>query len=231
MRVAIIENTAITHHGQVGVALHEAAAVIDLYKPWLDGKLPKPDSFDALISFGGEQTALSDHSHPYLPDLAALLYDTALSGKATLGICLGAQAMARGAGAENTIGTNPEFGWCQIALTDQGRADPVLGLLPTSFPIFEWHADHFTLPPEAVHLATNPAATVQAYKVGRAGYATQFHFEASRAVVADWARRFPEVIEAQSPGSTAALAAAAERHGLAADAHGLAIARAWVALI
>ena len=70
MRVAIIENTAVTHHGQVGVALHEAAAVIDLYKPWLDGRLPNPGSFDALISFGGEQTALSDHSHPYLPDLA-----------------------------------------------------------------------------------------------------------------------------------------------------------------
>ena len=86
MRVAIIENTAVTHHGQVGVALHEAAATIDLYKPWLDGKLPAPSSFDALISFGGEQTALSDQSHPYLPDLAALLYDTALSGKATLGI-------------------------------------------------------------------------------------------------------------------------------------------------
>lgn len=231
MRVAIIENTAVTHHGQVGVALHEAAAVIDLYKPWLDGKLPNPDSFDALISFGGEQTALSDHSHPYLPELAALLYDTALSGKATLGICLGAQAMARGAGATNTIATHPECGWCQIALTDQGRADPVLGLLPDSFPIFEWHSDHFTLPPGALHLATNPSAPIQAYKIGRAGYATQFHFEASRAVVADWARRFPDVIEAHSPGMTATLASDAAHHGLVADAHGLAIARAWVALI
>ncbi|MES2434789.1 MAG: type 1 glutamine amidotransferase [Pseudomonadota bacterium] len=231
MRVAIIENTAVTHHGQVGVALHEAAAVIDLYKPWLDGKLPNPDSFDALISFGGEQTALSDHSHPYLPDLAALLYDTALSGKATLGICLGAQALARGAGAQNTIGTNPEFGWCQIELTYQGRADPVLGKLPANFPIFEWHSDHFTLPPGAIHLATNKAAAVQAYKIGRAGYATQFHFEASRAVVTDWTRRFPDLIEAQNPGFIAALSAEAEAKGRTADAHGLAMARAWVALI
>lgn len=231
MRVAIIENTAVTHHGQVGVALHEAAAVIDLYKPWLDGRLPAPSSFDALISFGGEQTALSDHSHPYLPDLAALLYDTALSGKAVLGICLGAQAMARGAGASNTIGTNPEFGWCQIALTDQGRADPVLGHLPADFPIFEWHSDHFTLPPGAVHLATSKAAAVQAYKIGRAGYATQFHFEASRAVVTDWTRRFPDLIEAQSPGFLARLHTEAAEKGIPADAHGLAMARAWVALI
>ena len=60
MRVAIIENTAVTHHGQVGVALHEAAAVIDLYRPWRDGLLPAPGSFDALVSFGGEQDALAD---------------------------------------------------------------------------------------------------------------------------------------------------------------------------
>ncbi|MFC3180210.1 type 1 glutamine amidotransferase [Cypionkella sinensis] len=231
MRVAIIENTAVTHHGQVGVALHEAAAVIDLYKPWLDGRLPSPGSFDALISFGGEQSALSDQSHPYLPDLAALLYDTALSGKATLGICLGAQAMARGAGAHNTIGQNPEFGWCQIALTDQGRADPVLGQLPSEFPIFEWHSDHFTLPPDAVHLATNAAAQVQSYRIGRAGYATQFHFEASRAVVRDWVNRFPDVIETQNPGFGSRLPSEAVARGQAADAHGLAIARAWVALI
>jgi GMP synthase (glutamine-hydrolysing) len=40
MRVAIVENTQITHHGQVGVALHEAAAIIDLWKPWSDQRLP-----------------------------------------------------------------------------------------------------------------------------------------------------------------------------------------------
>ena len=41
MRVAIVENTSITHHGQVGVALHEAAAVIDLWKPWSGQPLPE----------------------------------------------------------------------------------------------------------------------------------------------------------------------------------------------
>ena len=40
MRVAIVENTRITHHGQVGVALHEAGALVDIYKPWVDGVLP-----------------------------------------------------------------------------------------------------------------------------------------------------------------------------------------------
>jgi GMP synthase-like glutamine amidotransferase len=231
MRVAIIENTAVTHHGQVGVALHEAAALVDIYKPWLDGRLPEAGSFDALVSFGGEQNALADHSHPYLPDLARLMYGTALAGKAVLGICLGSQVMARGAGAVNHIGTHREHGWVQVDLTDAGRADPVLGHLPASFPIFQWHSDTFSLPEGAVHLATNATVPVQSYRIGRAGYATQFHFEASRAVVADMTAAWPEAAERMTPGWIAAHPELADTLGAEADAHGLAIARAWVALI
>ena len=73
MRVAIVENTRITHHGQVGVALHEQAALIDLWKPWADDRLPTTDTADALVVFGGEQAATDDHTHPYLPALADLM--------------------------------------------------------------------------------------------------------------------------------------------------------------
>ena len=85
MRVAIIENTRVTHHGQVGVALHEAGAKIDQYKPFADGRLPAPGSFDALVVFGGEQSARDDHSHPYLPALADLMGQAGAAGHAVLG--------------------------------------------------------------------------------------------------------------------------------------------------
>ena len=229
MRVAIVENTKVTHHGQVGVALHEAGARIDLYRPWHDSGLPAPGSFDALVSFGGEQSALDDPVHPYLPRLARLMADAAAQGTATLGICLGAQLLARGLRAANLLGAAREFGWCEVAKT--GADDPVLAALPASFPIFAWHADTFTLPPGAVHLATNPVAAIQCYRYGRAGYGMQFHFEASRAVARDWQRTFPDLIARIAPGWSAALPDHEQSHGIAADAHGLAIARAWVALI
>ena len=149
MRVAIVENTKVTHHGQVGVALHEKAALIDLYKPWLDGVLPKPNSFDALVVFGGEQSAMDDALHPYLPDLAALMADTAVGGVPVLGICLGAQLFARGLGAQNILGRAPEFGWCEVAKHPQAAQDAVLGTLPGAFDIFQWHSDTFTPPPGA----------------------------------------------------------------------------------
>lgn len=231
MRVAIVENTRVTHHGQIGVALHEAAARIGLYRPWADGVLPDMAEYDALVVFGGEQSALADASHPYLPDLAARMARTAADGKAVMGVCLGSQLLARGLGAENRLGIAPEFGWCEVALTEAGRADPVLGARGAAFPIFQWHSDTFTLPPGATRLAGSEVAEVQGFRYGRAGYAMQFHFEASRAVATDWKRSFPEVIDRLAPGWRDRFEAEAAGPGAAADTHGLAIARNWVALI
>ncbi len=232
MRVAIVENTKITHHGQVGVALHEAGARIALYQPFRGQPLPTADNeYDALVVFGGEQTAIDDHTHPYLPALAGLMRQMTDHGRAVLGICLGAQILARGYGAQNQIGTTPEFGWCDVMLNDAGRIDPVLGHLPPTFPIFEWHSDTFTPPPGAVHLASSKGAHQQAFRLGRATYGTQFHFEANRAVVADWTREFPDLTEKMQPGWVARHAGLAQSAGVASDAAGLAIARAWVALV
>lgn len=231
MRVAIVENTRITHHGQVGVALHEAAALIDLWKPWADNRLPSTDEADALVVFGGEQSARDDHRHPYLPALADLMAAYTAAEKPVLGICLGSQLLARAFGAENHLGTAPEFGWVDVSLTEDGRTDPVLGALPQTFPIFQWHSDTFTLPEGATHLAQSATARHQAFRIGRATYGTQFHFEASRSVVQDWTRTFPEATDRMSPGWTARHPELARTRGQEADQHGLTLARAWVSLI
>jgi GMP synthase-like glutamine amidotransferase len=231
MRVAIVENTAITHHGQVGVALHEAGALVQVFRPWQDQHLPQAADFDALVSFGGEQTALDDRLHPYLPRPAQAMRDFTAADKAVLGICLGAQVLARAFGARNLIGTHPEFGWQEVRLTAAGAADPVLSAVPAAFPIFQWHSDSFTLPPGAAHLAENDAAAMQAFRIGRATWGMQFHFEMSRPVVADLSRHFATLVEDHHPGFAASLPDGPDGHGPAADAAGLALARAWVATI
>lgn len=229
MRVAIVENTRVTHHGQVGVALHEAAHRIGLYKPWADGRLPEMADYDALVVFGGEQSARSDDTHPYLPALARTMAGAAAAGQAVLGICLGAQVFARGLGAENRLGGAREFGWCEVQRL--GGADPVLSAVPEAFPIFQWHSDTFTLPPGTMHLARSGVADSQCFRYGRAGYGMQFHFEVNRAMAEDWRATFPDLIETIAPGWHAAFPELAETRGREADAHGLALARAWVAQI
>ncbi len=228
MRVAVVENTVISHLGQVGRALEEARAEVVIYQPFRGEALPAIGNYDALVVLGGEQSAIDDDLHPYLPHLAALMRSAAEADKAVLGICLGSQILARAFGSTNLLGQTREFGWHAIQRTAAGAADPVLSSVQDGFPIFQWHSDTFTLPDDAVHLATNPAVANQAFRIGRAAYGTQFHFEASRIVVEEWISKFGHLIEAMEPGWIARYADFAGSEGVAADAAGLAIARAWV---
>ncbi|MBX9469669.1 MAG: type 1 glutamine amidotransferase [Rhizobium sp.] len=228
MRVAIVENTRVTEAGQVGIALAEAGAQTVTIRAYSGEPLPEFDAHDALVVFGGEQNARDDEKHPHLPGLADLMRRFGDSGKAVLGICLGSQLLARAYGGENLIGSAPEFGWRSIARTEAGKADPVLSVLPDRFLSFQWHDDTFTLPEGAAHLAENDAARHQAFRMGRAAYGFQFHFEANRDVVRNWMTHFPDLIERKEPGWLARHPELETTEGPLSDEAGLALARAWV---
>lgn len=232
MKVLVVENYDNTGLGQMATALDEAGAEITLVRAHRGDELPAgADGHDAIIVLGGGQNALADEEYPYLPALAALMRSFADSGRSALGICLGSQILARAYGAENLIGAAPEFGWQEVTLTPEGRDDPVLSAAPEVFPIFQWHDDTFVLPRGAARLAGNDAAHNQAFRVGRAGYGIQFHFEADRKLVDEWHAAFPETIAQKRAGWMDIYPAEAAGHGPAADAAGLAIARAWVSTI
>lgn len=232
MRVLIVQNYDNTGLGLVGHALQEAAAQVDLRKPYEGDDLPADSSgHDALVVLGGAQNALADEQFPYFPALLELVRDFERNDRSVLGICLGSQLLARAFGGDNSIGTAPEFGWQRVTLTDHAREDAVLAGLPPSFPIFQWHDDTFSLPQAAVRLAGNGTAENQAFRVGRAAYGFQFHFEADRALVGEWSAAFADTIAARRPDWAGRLDEEMERNGTAADESGLAIARAWVATI
>jgi GMP synthase (glutamine-hydrolysing) len=232
MRILIVENFRGTDPGQVGVALNEAGAEQVWRRPWSGDPLPTTtEGFDGIVVFGGEQNALDDDLHPYLPDLAQLMKQFGDEDKAVLGICLGSQLLARAHGGTNLIGQHREFGWQRVALTGAGKADPVFAAVDPEFPIFEWHSDSFTLPDAATHLAANGATPNQCFRIGRAAYGMQFHFEANAQVVAGWRSGFATSIERMQPGWLDEYEAHAAKDGEPAEAAGLAIARAWVHLV
>lgn len=232
MRILAVQNHAGTGLGQIARALAEAEAAVDLVQAHEGEALPlTTDGHDGLIVLGGAQNALADDEHPYLPDLVALMRDFALADRAVLGVCLGSQLLARAFGAKNLIGAAPEFGWREVALTEEGAADPVLRAAGSRFPTFQWHDDTFTLPRGAIRLAGNDVAENQAFRVGRAAYGIQFHFEADTQLVRHWSGQFADYLAERQPGWHDRLGPESARHGPGADAAGLALARAWVAMV
>lgn len=232
MRVLVLQNFHDTGLGQLGAALESADVAVDLRRLHLGEALPADAAgHDGLIILGGPQNALDDAGSPYFPALLELVRAFEAKDRSVLGICLGAQLLARAFGAENRLGAAKEFGWRAVALTEQGGEDPVTGALPRRFPAFQWHDDTFTLPEGARCLASNDAAPVQAFRVGRAAYGVQFHFEADRPLVRHWSETLSPYLAEHQPGWDERRPGEEARHGEAADAAGAVLAKAWIATL
>ncbi len=232
MRVLVVQNYDGAGLGQIEPVLTEAGHSIDLRHPYNGDALPADASeHNALIVLGGEQNALADAEFAYFPHLLDLIRGFGDKDKAVLGICLGSQLVARAYGGENILDRPMEFGWQEVRLTDEGQRDPVLSTAGNAFPIFHWHRDTFTLPEGAVHMASSDMTQNQAYRIGRAVYGTQFHFEADTRLVKQWNAQLADEIEDIAPGWDKAFPQLAESVGRSSDKAGAALAKAWIGRI
>ncbi|MEJ5082180.1 type 1 glutamine amidotransferase [Ochrobactrum sp. MYb379] len=232
MRVLVIQNYPDSGLGQIEPILIEAGYAIDLIHAYNGETLPEDDSnHKALIVLGGDQNALADDEFPYFPNLLNLIRAFGEHDKAVLGICLGSQLIARAYGGENILNRPMEFGWHEVRLTERGATDPVLSAAGATFPIFHWHRDTFSLPDGAVHMATSDMTVNQAYRIGRATYGTQFHFEADTKLVSEWSESLREIIAGFDSQWAAEFPRNVQLSGVVADRAGAALARAWVSLI
>ncbi|PJR91793.1 GMP synthase [Ochrobactrum sp. 695/2009] len=232
MGVLVVQNYQGSGLGQIEPILTDAGFSIDLRHPYDGDTLPADDyGYRALIVLGGEQNALADDECPYFPHLLELIRKFGGSDKAVLGICLGSQLIARAYGGENILDRPMEFGWREVQLTEEGKSDPFLSAAGEAFPIFHWHRDTFSLPKNAIHMATSDMTPHQAYRIGRAVYGTQFHFEADTKLVAEWNDQLGGLISGFAPQWTEQYPVLAETLGIKADAAGAVLAKAWVSQI
>ena len=145
----------------------------------------EPTSWDAVMVFGGAMHPDQDAEHPWLGGEVDFIASALAEGVPLLGVCLGAQLVARAAGAGVGPAERPEVGWFAVELSEDGAADPVLGALPMRVRAFQWHYYTFDLPDTAVALASNENAR-QAYRLGDRVWAIQFHAEVERHMLDRW---------------------------------------------
>jgi GMP synthase (glutamine-hydrolysing) len=147
----------------------------------------EPSTWDAIMVFGGAMHPDQDGEHPWLAGEARFLERALATGVPLLGVCLGAQLIARAAGAEVGPAAHSEIGWHAVELSEEASDDPVLGVLPRRFEALQWHYYSFGLPDGAVLLASSPAAR-QAYRLRAHCWGIQFHAEVDRHMLDHWLR-------------------------------------------
>ena len=142
------------------------------------GTAPPRDvaDYDAVLTFGGAMHADHEDRHPWLrfekDFLEAMLDD----GMPLLAVCLGCQLLAQAAGGSARRTSEPEIGWHEVEITDDGRTDPVLGPLAPRFTTFQWHS-YEAVPPEGAAILARSPVCAQAYRIGERAWGIQFHAE------------------------------------------------------
>jgi GMP synthase (glutamine-hydrolysing) len=137
---------------------------------------------ELLIVLGGPIGAYEDDLYPFINDEIKLLERRLEARRPTLGICLGAQMMARALGARVYRGAK-EIGWSRLFLTDAGQGSPLQHL---TGPVLHWHGDTFDLPRGATLLASTENCINQAFSWGDSALALQFHPEVSERKIEQW---------------------------------------------
>lgn len=136
----------------------------------------EPVKSELVIALGGPIGAYEDGKYPFLREEVDLLEQRLAAGRRRIGICLGAQLMARALGARVYPALEKEIGFKPLILTGDGRASCLAAF--DDVPVLHWHGDTFDLPQDATRLASTPACENQAFSYGPNAIGFQFHPEA-----------------------------------------------------
>lgn len=153
------------------------------------GERPATDA-DAILVFGGAMHPDQDERHPWLLGEQRFLAHALERETPVFGVCLGAQLLAKAAGASVHPAAESEVGWLPVELTEAAAADPVFATAPARFEAFQWHHYTYELPAGAVELARSEACT-QAFRLGNA-LGIQFHAEVTRSQIESWLAEDPD---------------------------------------
>ncbi|WP_062472844.1 glutamine amidotransferase [Variovorax boronicumulans] len=139
---------------------------------------------DLVVVLGGPIGAYDTATYPWLAEAIAGLRERLALQRPTLGLCLGAQLMARALGARVYPSGHTEIGWAPVDLSAAGQASCLATL--DGEPVLHWHGDTFDLPPGAELLASTARTPHLAFSHGRHALALQFHPEADPARIEPW---------------------------------------------
>jgi len=157
--------------------------------------LPKLDYLTHIIILGGPMNVYEEDRYPFLRDEDLFIKEAIQRGKSILGICLGAQLIAKALGAKVFKASVKEVGWYDVSLTRIGSLDPLFTHLQKSFPVFQWHEDTFDIPGGAILIATSTPVPHQAFRYGDNGYGLQFHLEVTKEMILKWMESYEEEFE------------------------------------
>jgi GMP synthase (glutamine-hydrolysing) len=214
----------------LGEAFDEARVPWNYLDAWREEAAPDLAEVSGVVVLGGEMNVDEVDRHPFLKTVRDLTGEAIERDMPVLGVCLGAQVMARALGAEVTRSPIKEIGFVRVHATVHGMDDPVLGPFAPDAHVFQFHEDVCELPAGADLLFRGDTTAVQAFRFGERAYGVQFHLEVTMTEVTTWCTDTPNLAADWGVTKEEIVAQARERL-VAQQDRGRAVARGWLELI
>ncbi len=228
-RILVLQHAREGRPGLIGDALADRGLRVETGFPHEGEPFPEtPESFDGLVLMGGIMSAYDDDLCPHYPALLGLIRACEAAARPVLGVCLGAQLVARAFGGDVHPFAHVEFGFFPLSATADAARDPVTAGLPERLSLMQWHGDTFTLPADATLLLRGDDCPNQAMRIGRWTYAFQCHFEVTRDMALEWAAVYARLSGGDAEALKARIEAEWRAHGADAMRWGRAIAERWI---
>ncbi len=180
MRVHILQHVAFEGPAAIEDWLMHRNYTYTITKLFHGDSLPAQDEFDVLVVMGGPMGVEDCEQYPWLIEERQFIQESIKRDKYILGICLGAQLIARACDTKVTKNKYREIGWFEISIIEEKLPDILKGIFPKKPEVFHWHGDSFAIPPGAVHFATSEACANQGFILNGRVIAMQFHIETTR---------------------------------------------------
>jgi GMP synthase (glutamine-hydrolysing) len=216
--IAIVLHRQHSCPGRIGRMLRARGHRLDVFRPALGDDLPADVSaYAGVIVFGGPMSA--NDETPFIRREIDWIGAVLKAGLPYIGICLGAQLLAKQLGAR--VAHHPqgrvEIGFHPVTPTEEGRH-----LLSAPLQVYQWHREGFTLPRGTRLLARGTLFENQLFSYGHAAYGLQFHPEITLDIMCRLLREEEEEHGGMRPGAQSQ----AEQH-VRKLVHGPALAR-WL---
>jgi GMP synthase (glutamine-hydrolysing) len=192
MNVLIIKHVEIEGPGLIEYCLNQKRVPYRVLSLDLGAPFPEPDDFSHIVLLGGPMNVYEEDRYPFLKHEDLFIKEAIQRGKSILGICLGAQLMAKALGAKVFKAPVKEVGWYDVSLTRIALRDPLFSDLPRTFPVFQWHEDTFEIPKAGKLIATSSPIAHQAFRYGENAYGLQFHLEVTEEMITEWVETYRE---------------------------------------
>lgn len=170
MRINVLQHTPNEGPGLIQRWSQDQGHEMYIYHPYIFGNLPTADQTDMLVILGGPMSP--NDNLPWIEQERELIKQLLATGKPILGVCYGAQQIAKTLGYEVKTAPHKEVGWAPVYLQSN-----VIPELPERMTVLHWHQDMFEVPDEAELLFSSDLVKNQAFVLNNNVIGFQFHVE------------------------------------------------------